>query len=50
MQSFSLDRVPVGTNVGGVPFNQEPYGFAVIFVLLMIFTALAGWLVVRRRE
>jgi zinc transporter len=39
-----------GMNVGGVPFNQEPYGFAVIFVMLMIFTALAGWLAFRRRE
>lgn len=37
-------------NVGGIPFNEAPYGFAVIFVMLMIFTALAGWLAFRRRE
>lgn len=39
-----------GMNVGGVPFNQDPYGFAVIVVILMVFTALAGWLAFRRRE
>jgi len=39
-----------GMNVGGIPFNEAPYGFAVIFVMLMIFTALAGWLAFRRRE
>lgn len=39
-----------GMNVGGIPFNEAPYGFAVIFVMLMMFTALAGWLAFRRRE
>ena len=39
-----------GMNVGGIPFNEKPYGFAVIVVMLMVFTALAGWLAFRRRE
>ncbi|HWH84213.1 MAG TPA: transporter [Burkholderiaceae bacterium] len=39
-----------GMNVGGVPFSQEPHGFAVIVVLLAIFTGLAGWLAFRRRD
>jgi zinc transporter len=39
-----------GMNVGGVPFNEDPHGFVLIFVMLMIFTALAGWLAFRRRE
>ena len=39
-----------GMNVGGIPLNEAPYGFAVIVLILMIFTALAGWLAFRRRE
>ena len=39
-----------GMNVGGIPFNQSPHGFTVIFVTLIIFSALAGWLAFRRRD
>lgn len=39
-----------GMNVGGVPFTDDRHGFAIIFVMLMAFTALAGWLAFRRRE
>ncbi|RTL39619.1 MAG: magnesium transporter CorA [Burkholderiales bacterium] len=39
-----------GMNVGGIPFSEAPYGFAVIFGMLLIFTALAGWLAFRRSE
>lgn len=39
-----------GMNVGGVPFGDAPHGFAVIVAMLIVFTALAGWLAFRRRD
>ncbi len=40
----------LGMNVGGIPLAQEPHGFWVIVLILLIFTGLAGWLAFRRRE
>ena len=39
-----------GMNVGGIPLAQEPHGFWVIVLMLLVFTALAGWLAFRRRD
>jgi zinc transporter len=39
-----------GMNVGGIPFSESPHGFLMIFLLLIIFTGLAGWLAFRRRD
>lgn len=38
-----------GMNVGGIPFAQHQHGFAMIVVLLLGFTALAGAVAFRRR-
>ncbi len=39
-----------GMNVGGIPLAQEPHGFVLILVILLAFTALAGWIAFRRSE
>jgi len=39
-----------GMNVGGVPLAQHPHGFWVVTSIVLVFTAVAGWLVFRRRE
>jgi zinc transporter len=39
-----------GMNVGGIPLAQEPHGFAIVVAILLIVTALAGWLAFRRSE
>ncbi len=38
-----------GMNVGGVPLADHPHGFALLVVLVTIFTGVAGWLAFRRR-
>jgi zinc transporter len=38
-----------GMNVGGIPFSQHEHGFAMIVVLLLSFTAVAGIIAFRRR-
>jgi zinc transporter len=40
----------LGMNVGGVPFNQDPDGFWIVVVLLLLITSSAGWLVFRLRN
>ncbi|MES2128795.1 MAG: transporter [Pseudomonadota bacterium] len=36
-----------GMNVGGVPLNQHPDGFWLVVGIVVTFTAVAGWIVVR---
>jgi len=40
----------LGMNVGGIPLSQNPNGFLWIAVMVVAFTALAGWLAFRRRD
>ena len=40
----------LGMNVGGIPLQQNPNGFFWIAVVVVAFTALAGWLAFRHRE
>ena len=37
-------------NVGGVPLATDVLGFRIVVAIVMIFTALAGALVLRRRR
>lgn len=39
-----------GMNVGGIPLAENPHGFWLIVLALLVFTALAGWLAFRRRD
>ena len=39
-----------GMNVGGVPLAQHAHGFWIVLTVVVTFTALAGWLVVRRQR
>lgn len=39
-----------GMNVGGIPFSENPNGFWLIAVLIMVFAAAATWWVVYRRR
>ena len=39
-----------GMNVGGVPLAQHPHGFWVVTAIVVTFTAVAGWLALRRRD
>ena len=39
-----------GMNVGGEPLAQHEHGFWIVLGLVMTFTALAGWLVIRRQR
>jgi len=38
----------LGMNVGGIPLAEHTHGFWVIVMLVVVFTALLGWLIVRR--
>ena len=40
----------LGMNVGGIPLADNPHGFAVIAVLVLAFTVIAGWLAFRKRD
>ena len=40
----------LGMNVGGIPLSQNPHRFLWIAVMVVAFTALAGWLAFRRRD
>lgn len=40
----------LGMNVGGIPLAEHPHGFAVIAVLALAFTVVAGWLAFRPRD
>lgn len=37
-----------GMNVGGIPFAEYRHGFATLVLLVVVFTAIAGWLAFRR--
>ncbi|MEG2032649.1 MAG: CorA family divalent cation transporter, partial [Janthinobacterium sp.] len=37
----------LGMNVGGIPLAQHPQGFWIIVAIIVTFTVVAGWLVVR---
>ncbi|WIV96793.1 transporter [Kinneretia aquatilis] len=39
-----------GMNVGGVPLSDHPHGFAILAVLVLLFTAVAGWWAFRKRD
>jgi zinc transporter len=36
--------------VGGIPLATSPHGFSVVLVLIVTFTALAGWLAFRQKD
>lgn len=40
----------LGMNVGGIPLSQSGHGFLVVVVIVVTFTALAGWLAFRKRK
>ncbi len=40
----------LGMNVGGIPLAQSPHGFLVIVLIVLAFTAVAGWFAFRRRD
>lgn len=37
----------LGMNVGGIPLADNPHGFGIIFVIVLTFTVVAGWLAFR---
>ena len=39
-----------GMNVGGVPLAQSPHGFLIMVLIVLAFTAVAGWFAFRKRE
>ena len=39
----------LGMNVGGVPLAQHPHGFLIVVILIVSFTALAGWFAFRNK-
>lgn len=40
----------LGMNVGGIPLAQNPHGFLIIALIVLSFTAVAGWLAFRKRD
>jgi len=40
----------LGMNVGGIPLADHPHGFAIIALIILTFTVVAGWLAFRNRE
>jgi len=40
----------LGMNVGGIPLSDHPHGFAIIALIILTFTVVAGWLAFRNRE
>jgi zinc transporter len=40
----------LGMNVGGIPLAQHPHGFLIIVLIVISFTAIAGWFAFRKRE
>lgn len=39
-----------GMNVGGVPLANNPHGFILLVLLVTLFTCIAAWLTLRRRD
>lgn len=39
-----------GMNVGGIPFAEHGHGFLLVVLLVVVFTAVAGWWAFRRRD
>ena len=40
----------LGMNVGGIPLADHPHGFLIIAAIIVVFTAVAGWLAFRWRN
>jgi zinc transporter len=40
----------LGMNVGGIPFADQPHGFAYIVALVAVFTVVIGWFAFRNRR
>ncbi|HJV95566.1 MAG TPA: CorA family divalent cation transporter, partial [Albitalea sp.] len=40
----------LGMNVGGIPLAQNAHGFLIIALIVLSFTAVAGWLAFRKRD
>ena len=40
----------LGMNVGGIPLATSPHGFLIVALIVLSFTAIAGWLAFRRRD
>ena len=38
----------LGMNVGGIPFNEHPYGFWIVVSIIASFTAIAAWVAFRK--
>ncbi|WP_369789716.1 transporter [Rouxiella sp. WC2420] len=39
-----------GMNVGGIPLAANPHGFVLLVLVVAIFTAIAGWFALRKRD
>ncbi len=39
-----------GMNVGGIPLAEHPHGFALLALVVGVFTLVAGWIAFRRRD
>ncbi|WP_343464596.1 transporter [Pantoea sp.] len=39
-----------GMNVGGIPLANNPHGFLLLVLVVLVFTLAAGWLALRRRR
>ena len=35
-------------NVGGIPLANNPHGFLLLVLVVLVFTLVAGWLALRR--
>lgn len=38
----------LGMNVGGIPFNEHPYGFWIVVAIIVTFTGIAAWVAFRK--
>ena len=38
----------LGMNVGGIPFNEHPYGFWIVVAIIATFTGIAAWVAFRK--
>lgn len=39
-----------GMNVGGIPLASNPHGFVLLVLVVAVFTVIAGWLTLRKRD
>jgi zinc transporter len=40
----------LGMNVGGIPLAQDPHGFLVVALIVIVVTVVGGWIAFRRRD